>query len=611
MGYGMKTFLSNILSSFIGVFLASIALGFLLITLITGFFITLAEEIDSGTRVRNLEEDSVLIVRLAYPIHEKTSEDPFDHYDFNTMESRVVLGLDDIIENIRRATNDPFIKGIYLNVSPDRQGWATMESIRTALSDFKASGKWIVAYNEIYSHQSYYLSSVANEIYLNPQGYMEFQGLSGQSIFLKDTLAKLDIEMQVLRGPDNEYKSAVETFVNSEMSDNSRYQMQVLLNGMWKHMLENVSADRKTSPEKLNQLANQLGLVKPEDSVNSKLIDALKYHDEVRDLIKEKMQLGQHQEIPAVNIEDYAMIEKNMKRFQKIAKTKPADQIAIIYADGEIASGENDRGIVGSITTAYAIRSAREDKNVKAIVLRVNSPGGSALASDVLLRELYLCAQSKPTIASFGDVAASGGYYMSVAAHRIFAEPNTITGSIGVFSLFPNMKGFFNNKLGVTFDNVNTNQYSDFGNISQPLKDYEKRYLQKQVENTYTTFKNHVAEGRSLTPERVEEIAKGRVWSGEDAIKVGLVDEIGGLEAAIAEAAMLAKIEHYELLKLPVEDTPFSRFMQDADEHAQSWIIQTFLGEEFIPAWKQKKRIERITHMQDVQAMMPFELSIK
>lgn len=616
----MKSFFSNIISSFIGVFLASLALGFLLITLIVGAFVSLVEEIESGSSVQALEEKSVLIVKLNYPIAEKTSEDPFEHYDFNTMESRLVLGLDDIVENIHRSSIDPNIAGIYLNIDPMGQGWASTESIRNALLRFKESGKWIIAYNEYYAHENYYISSVANELYLNPEGFMQFQGLNAQSLFLKDALAKLDIEMQVLRGPENEYKSAIETFVNSEMSENSRYQTQVLINEIWGNVIQHIAESRNITQEKLNELANNLSIDTAQAALDYQLIDGLRYQDEIRALIKEKMQLAPNKLIPAIELEDYAALHNHKDLLSEISPTKPKEQIAVIYADGNIMSGENDRGIVGSSTTAHAIRSARDDDNVKALVLRINSPGGSALAADVILREVYLSAQEKPVIISFGNVAASGGYYIAAAGGKIFAEPTTITGSIGVFSLIPNFQGFLNNKLGIQFENVNTHNYSDFGNVSQALKPFEKQQLQKQLEKVYRTFKVHVAQGRSLTDKEVDALAKGRVWSGIAAKNIGLVDELGGLSDAIQEAAVMANISDYELLKLPKEDSPFNLFMKNSGEHARSWLLNSFFmgnsntGFANTPikaVVEQYQILQELQLEQGVQARMPFSLSIQ
>jgi len=612
----MKSFFINILSSFIGVFLAAIAIGFVLITLIVGFFVTLAEEIESGSKVQALEEKSVMVLNLNYPIAEKTSEDPFDHYDFETMESRLVLGLDDIVENILLGSQDPKIEGLYLNIDPTSQGWASTESIRNALFKFKSSGKWIISYNEYYSQESYYLSSVSNEVYLNPQGFMEFQGLNAQSIFLKDSLEKLNIEMQVLRGPDNEYKSAVETFTSNSMSENSRFQTQVLINDIWANTIKNISTSRGISEQVLNNIANNLSLNSPQDAVDYKLIDGLRYQDEVRENIKEKMNLPEKKDIPQISIEDYASLHQDKHLLPNLARIEQGNKIAVIYADGNIMSGENSKGIVGSTTTADALRNARKNKQVKALVLRVNSPGGSALASDVILREVFLSAQEKPMIISFGNVAASGGYYIAAAGNKIFAEPSTITGSIGVFSLLPNFQGFLNNKLGIRFENVNTHAYSDFGNTTQALKPFEQEKLQKQLEAVYITFKSHVAQGRNLSDSQVEDLAKGRVWSGVEAKRIGLVDEIGGLNDAIAAAAAMASISDYQLLKLPKEETPFDRFMQNSGAHARTWLANALLGDSInnkviTPVLQQYQIINQLQMEEGVQARMPFIIHIE
>jgi protease-4 len=612
----MKSFFSNIVSSFIGVFLAISALLFVIVILVGGLISTLVSEFDGEQSEQALKTNSVMIVRLNYPIAEKTSEDPFENFDFNTMESRVFLGLDDIVQSIQRSANDPNISGIYLNISPELSGWASIESIRNALKNFKNSGKWIVAYNETYSHSNYYVSSIAHEIYLNPEGFMQFQGLNSQSLFLKDTLAKLDIEMQVLRGPGNEYKSAIETFVNSKMSDNSRFQTQTLINEIWGNTLKNISLSRNVSENQLNSIANTLALEKPSDAVKLKLIDGIRYQDEIRTLIKEKLQISENKKIPVISIENYATSHKSKRIFNDLQNLNHPQQIAVIYADGNIMSGENNRGVVGSITTSHALRIARENKNVKAIVLRVNSPGGSALASEVILRELYLSAQVKPVIASFGNVAASGGYYIATAATKIYAEPSTITGSIGVFSLIPNFKGFLNNKLGISFENVKTNDYSDFGSSTQALKSFEKQHLQKQLKRVYQTFKGHVGQGRSLSEAQVEDIANGRVWTGTTAQKIGLVDELGGLNDAINEAAMMAEISDYQLLKLPLEDTPFNRFLKNTDEQARTWLLNSVfsdsvIGKQVSAVIKSYRDLEQISQENSIQARMPFSITIQ
>lgn len=610
----MKAFFLNIISSFIGVFLASIALGFVSIILLIGLIVGAMESFEKNADFQALKKNSVLIMRLGYSAPEKTSDDPFEHYDFNTLESRTVLGLDDIVESIRLASADSNIEGIYLNIFPESQGWANAESLRQALLNFKASGKWVIAYNEIYTHNSYYISSVADKVYLNPEGQLQFQGLSAQSLFLKNTLEKLEIDMQVVRGPENEFKSAIETYTQDRMSERSRYQTQILIGELWDHFLNEIANSRGVSKHDLNQAAQTLAINLPSDALGYQLVDELLYQDQVRSAVKERLGLTEIDEISSISIEDYATQDKSKSVFNDITGPGQENQIAVVYADGEIYSGENDDGVVGSSSTSNAIRKARANSFVKAMVLRVNSPGGSALAAEVILREVFLFAQEKPVVVSFGNVAASGGYYIAAAGHKIYAEPNTITGSIGVFGLMPNLKGLMENKLGLNIDQVSTNDYADFGTVARPLKEFEILQLQKQVEAAYITFKSHVAIGRSLSDEHVEDIAKGRVWSGVAAKDVGLVDELGGLESAISEAALMAELGEYKLLKLPQEDTPFKRFLQNTDENARAWILQGVLGgklmKEFSPLLKHVQQVQATPVAKGVQAQLPFTLVI-
>ena len=610
----MKAFFTGIVSSFIGFLLASFVVGFLLIALIVGLITGLLNEMENINRVASLSEPSVLVIRLDYPLSEKTSDDPFDHYDFRTFESRVALGLDDTISSIYRSASDSRIQGIYLNLSSGSQGWASIESIRNALLYFKKSDKWIVAYSEGYSHSSYYLASVANELYLHHEGYLQFQGLNAQSLFFKNSLEKLNIDMQVLRGPDNDFKSAIETFTKDQMSDNSRLQTQALVDELWEYTLNNIALERNISLEDLNNFADQLAINSPQAAKTFNLVDDLKYQDEVRADIKLKMNLANKENIPAITLEDYALLSKNNHLFNELTQMRQGDHIAIVYADGDIISGESDRGIVGSITLSQAIRFAREHEQVKALVLRINSPGGSALASDVILREIAITGELMPVVISFGDIAASGGYYIGAAGHKIFAEPQTITGSIGVFGLFPNLKGFFNNKLGVTFDQAGTNRYSSFGSVTQGLSEFEINQLNEQLKNVYQTFKTHVGEGRSMNQIQVEALAKGRIWSGLAAKQNGLVDELGGLHEAIIAAAEMAKISDYHLLKLPKEASPFDRFMESAGDEAQSWLLDSLLGKftgNYLPFAKHYNELLHLQEQQGIQARMPFSLVIQ
>jgi len=611
----MKTFFLNIISSFIGVFLAWLLISFMIISFVVGTIYSFIQAFEDDSGITKLAPQSVLILRLDYPIPERTSDDPFDHYDFETLESRVVLGLDDIVESIYTSITDTNIEGIYLNISSVNQGWAKSSALRQALLDFKNSGKWIVSYNEYYSHNSYYISSVADEIYLNPEGQIQFQGLNFQSLFLKGTLEKLGVAMQVLRGPDNKYKSAIETFTEEGMSDDNRFQTDVMVNNFWTHIIQSIADSRNITPDALNKIANQLALRLPEDSLHHKLVDGLLYQDQVRNIIKKKVEGQSGEVMMTISIEDYNVQTQPIKVLDELYSDNNQNQIAIIYADGAIQSGANDDGIIGSITTSYAIRSARENENVKSMVLRINSPGGSALASDVILREAYLFSQEKPLIVSFGDVAASGGYYIASAAHKIFAQHNTVTGSIGVFGLLPNLENLLEDKIGLRFDKASSNDYADFGTTTRPLKDLEKQHLQQQIEHVYLTFKQHVAKGRSMRLEDVENIAQGRVWSGTQAKNVGLVDEFGGLNDAIKAAADSANINNYTLLKLPIQKTTFSRFVSKGNELAQTWLARSVLGKSLVkqvsPWIDHFQEIKALSIEKTVQARMPFSFTLE
>lgn len=610
----MKVFFTGIFSSFIGFMLASFVMLFIVISIVIGLITSVSQEIDANQNKQAIWPRSVLSLKLNHPITDKTSDDPFDHYDFNTFEPRISLGLDEIIANIKKAKTDDRIEGIYLNLSPTPHGWATSEAIRNALIDFKQSEKWILAYNETYSQNSYYISSVADEIFLNPEGYFEFKGLNAQSMFFKNTLAKLDIEIQILRGPNNEFKSAVEPFFNDEMSDKSRFQTQVLVNEIWAHVLNNISQETKISTTELMALADNLSISRPQDAAKAKLVTGLMYQDEVRNLIREKLNLIEDEKLRSLSIGEYAMEDLDHSPFRDFTalKKNTNDQIAIIFAEGNIVSGESDRGVIGSQTLSLAIREARENEFVKAIVVRVNSPGGSALASDVILRELKITKDLKPIVVSFGNVAASGGYYIAAEAHKIFSQANTITGSIGVFGIFPNMKGFFNNKLGVTFDSVATNKHASFGSLSRGMNAFEIEKANKQTAAVYQTFKEHVASGRNLTIEQVEAIARGRIWTGKSAQEVGLVDEIGGLYEALDEAAKLANLsEHYDILKLPKEPNPFERFFGDIENQARGFVFNALLNSESKEIVAASQEIQHLKHNQGVQARMPFLLNIQ
>jgi protease-4 len=498
------------------------------------------------------------------------------------------------LDNIEKAKTDSRIKGIYLNVSFVNAGLSQTEEIRNKLLDFKKSGKFIISYAEYYSQSGYYLSSVADEIFLNPEGIFELKGLSAQIIFFKGLLEKLDIEAQVIR--HGKFKSAIEPFILDKMSKENREQISLLLTTISDNILDSIASQRGLTLSRVEELADNLELNTAANCLENNFVDALIYQDELENKLKSK--LGEEAKLQLISLSKYnnAKVEKQ----GKISR----DKIAIIYATGEINSGKGDLKSVGSETTAKAIKEAREDEKVKAIVLRVNSPGGSALASDVIWRETTLAKAEKPLVISMGDLAASGGYYIACAADTIVANPTTITGSIGVFGLIPNLQHFYKNKLGITIDTVNTHKHADMG-VNRALTAFEKAKIQESIEEIYATFIGHVAEGRNMSTAAVDDIAQGRVWTGYDAKRLGLVDVLGGLETAIDIAAHLADIEEYRIVSLPKKEDAIKKMIKEMTG-GESNYIANYLGIDS----KYIKPIESLLKSEKIQTRMPFILEI-
>lgn len=546
----------------------------------------------------DVKPNSVLKVSLDYPINERTSNNPFEDLDFTSFEPKMNLGLNDILKSIEDAKEDDNIKGIYIDAGIIPSGMATVEAIRNALIDFRTSGKFIVAYGEMLSQKGYYLASVADEIYVNPVGYMDFRGFGAELAFFKNMLEKLDIEAQVIYA--GKYKSATEPFRLEKMSDANREQITAIITDVYEHFIQNIAKERKLSVTLVDSLADNMAVTDIDDAVKSGLIDGVAYYDEVIANLKNKVGTEQDEKLNVVSINKYG------KGGGKADKALIKDEIAVLYAQGNIVDGEGEESSIGSRRMARAIKEIREDEDVKALVFRINSGGGSALASDVILREIQLAKQQMPVIVSMGDVAASGGYYIACAADTILAEPNTITGSIGVFGLLPNMKGFFNNKLGITFDGVKTGKYSDFGTGTRPLSADERQIIQVAIDTIYMTFKERVAAGRGMTMEWVDSIGRGRVWTGTQAKEIGLVDVIGGVNEAIAIAKAKAGLEEYKVKEYPKQKDPFEKIMEEFGFKAEVYLLKKQLGE-YYPVWK---RIEEIKGMNQVQARMPFDLEI-
>lgn len=576
----------------VGMILSSIVIILILVGIIAG----IASSMNSDQQVE-VEDNSILHISLNYPIKERTSKDSFSAFNISGLFDKSI-GLNDILIRIEAAKTDDKIKGIYLDLSTIGASFATLEEIRNALIDFKSSKKFIIAYSEFYSQASYYLASTADKIYLNPEGLLDFRGLSNNSVFFKGALEKLGIEAQVIKV--GTYKSAVEPFILDKMSPANKEQVTSFLGSIYSHFLDEISVSRKIPVDSLFSIANNLKVQNAKDAVTYKLIDSTKYKDEILADLKSRLGIKDKDKIKSVSIEKYSAKNANSSSTSK-------DRIAVVYAVGDIVSGEGSDEQIGSERISLAIRKAREDEKVKAVVLRVNSPGGSALASDVIWREVVLTKKVKPIIVSMGDLAASGGYYISAAADSIFAQPNTITGSIGVFGIIPNFQKFFNNKLGITFDVVKTGKFADLGSLDRPLTTEEEAIIQQSVNQIYFSFTQKVAEGRKKERSYIDSIGQGRVWTGAQALELGLVDRLGGIEDAIASAAKKAGITEYKLVSYPALKDPFKELLNDSGDQVSLWFTKREMGTAF-PVYKQVKETMEQT---GIQARIPYTINIQ
>lgn len=574
----------------LGVFLFFIVF-FIVIFGLIGIAINSAK--DDGVEVKN---NSVMRISLNYAIAERTDKNPFRTLNLPGYSSQKTIGLNDILTRIRHAKTDDRIKGIYLDLSTIGASYATIQEIRDALLDFKSSDKFINAYSEYYSQPAYYLASTADSIYLNPEGAIDFRGMASQMVFFKGTLDKLGIEAQIIKV--GTYKSAVEPFILEKSSDANREQVNSYLNSLYQTFLQNISTSRDISRDSLHHIADQYLAWNAEKAIDNGLADELKYKDEILYNLKAKLNIDKNKKINAINIEDYR---------PSPSSSSTGDRLAVVYAVGEIVSGEGSDEQIGSERISRALRTAREDDKVKAVVLRVNSPGGSALASDVIWREVALTKKVKPIMVSMGDVAASGGYYISCAADSIFAQPNTITGSIGVFGIIPNMQKFFNDKLGITFDEVKTGQYANFQNLSRPLTASERSLLQQYVNQTYQTFTKKVADGRNIKQAYVDSIGQGRVWSGEQAVNIGLVDRLGSIQDAINAAARKAELDEYRIVSYPVMRDPFESLLGSGTDKLSTWFTQQQMGEAYI----YYRQAMDVMQQSGIQARLPYTIQIQ
>lgn len=580
-------------ASMLGFFLMSIILLFIFV----GMLSSLASFSKKEAVVLNPK--TVLHLNLTNEIVDRGGGNPFETFDPMSFQAKPATGLNDLIENLKKAKNDPNIDGIFLDLTLVQAGWSTIDEIRQSLLDFKSTGKFIVAYGETYTQNAYYLGSVADKLYLHPEGAIDFRGMSSELIFFKNMLDKLGIEPQVIR--HGKYKSATEPFFLEKMSPENREQVLAYVSSIWNSVLKGISDSRGLTLNHLNDVADAFNTRNAQLALENQMVDGIMYRDEVLEELRERLGKDEASDIDFVEWAKYMNVPENSDTRQP----RSADKIAVIYGMGNIISGEGTERSMGSDRIAGAIRKARLDESVKAIVFRINSPGGSALASDVILREVKLASEVKPVIASMGDVAASGGYYVACGADMIVASPNTITGSIGVFGLIPNMQNFFNNKLGITFDNVKTNDYADLMTISRPLTPNERALIQEGVEQVYTTFIGHVAEGRGIPVAQVDSIGQGRVWSGAEAIQIGLVDELGGLNFAIEKAAEKAGLENYRLVEYPSRKDFFTQIMEDFGQ-MQEVFVKRKLGE----AYQYYKQVEQVNEMTGIVTRMPYDVVI-
>jgi len=588
----MKNFLSSLLATMIGIIIMTIVVVLVFVGIISA---------SASGDVPKVEENSLLVARFNAPISDRSDENPLSKFMSGNPYSADVMGLDQILKDLDKAAEDENIEGIFLKLAGVGGGIATLGEIRDALIDFKESGKFIYAYADSYTQKSYYLASVADSIFMTPEGNFLFAGMSAEARFYKKGLDKLGIEMQVVK--HGSYKSAAERFTNEKFSENNREQVEAYMGALWDKIVGDISDSRGISPDELNRMADELVTLDNQELVKSGMIDGLMYYDEMLDLMKEKLGVAEEDDLEAIGLKKY----KDVPRKEKKEFTR--DKVAVIYASGLVVDGNMGEGYIASERIAKAIRKARRDESVKAIVFRVNSGGGSALASDVIYREAKLAADAKPFVASMGDVAASGGYYIVAPADTIVASEGTVTGSIGVVFTIPNAKVFLNEKLGITTDVVKTNTHANLLTAADPLDPVEFAFVQDMVDQTYDAFVDVVAQGRDKTWEEVDAIGGGRVWAGSDAMEIGLIDVYGGLEKSIELAAEMAGLENYRVKGLPTLEDPFTALMKQISGASMSRvdrIMKGELGDQYI----HYKNLKQLRDMHGLQAIIPVEFVV-
>ena len=584
----MKEFFKSLLASILG---CSIVLGICFLI----FFIVLAAM--SAKESYTLKDNTVLTLKLEGILSERVEEENPLLAMLN-QNSEPQIGLDDIVSSIKKAKENDKIKGIYINAGAFSASSASLKEMRDQLVDFKESGKFIVAYSDVYTQGCYYLSSVADKLIMNPEGHLDLHGLSASPMFYKGLLDKIGIEMQIFKV--GTFKSAVEPFMLDKMSDANREQVSSYIGDMWSTITSEISASRNISVEKLNVITDSLALFKKSEvCVQDGLVDTLMYETGVREYLKTLLTgVEKAKDVRLASVKDMTTVP-----FENKSKSK--DIIAILYAEGSITDGSGTDGIT-SKRFVKELEKLKDNDKVKAVVFRVNSPGGSAYASEQIWKAVTDLKEKKPVVVSMGDYAASGGYYISCNASKIIAQPNTLTGSIGIFGMFPNVEGL-TKKVGLTFDNVKTNAHADFGDLTRPMRDDEKAILQNYIERGYDLFLTRCSDGRDIDKNSLDSIAQGRVWTGNQALKIGLVDELGGIDKAIEEAAKLANLEDYSLNSFPKKRDFFESFLSDQKEELTTRAMKEYLGSDY----QLFKTIKEIKEQDFIQARMPYDINIR
>ena len=588
----MKNFLSSLLATITGLVIMTVLVFLIFMGIIAA---------STSKDPVEVKENSLLVAKFNAQILDRTNEDPFALLFSGNFMYDEMMGLNQILKDLDKAQTDENIEGIFMKLGAVSAGIATLGEIREAMLDFKESGKFIYAYSDAYTQKSYYLASVADSIFMTPEGMFLFNGMSAEVMFYRKALEKVGVEMQVIR--HGSYKGAVEPFLRDDLSDENREQIEGYVGSLWGKIIDDISVSRGLSAEKLNQIADELTSLDSDQLLETGMIDGLIYYDEMLTLMKEKLGVEEKDDLEAVSLKSYKDAPvKEKKEYSK-------DKVAVIYAMGSVVDGNAGEGYISSERISKAIRKARRDKSVKAIVFRINSGGGSGSASDVIHREVMLAAKEKIIVASMGDVAASGGYYIAAPADTILAGPGTITGSIGVFGLFPNVQKLMNEKIGISTDVVKTNENANLLTAMDPLDPEERLIVQKMIDDFYINFVNIVADGRGKSYDEIDAIAGGRVWAGADALELGLIDMYGGLEKSIEVAAEMAGLENYRVQSLPRLEDPMTAIMNQLTGGSMmrtNRILQRELGEEY----RHYKKIQEIRNMHGIQAIMPYEIEL-